>query len=29
VNHDAIIPREQKLLERLVAAHGNGHLLTA
>lgn len=27
VDRDAIIPREKKLLERLVAAHGNGHLL--
>jgi len=29
VDHAAIIPREQKLLDRLVVAHGNGHLLTA
>lgn len=29
VDHDAIIPREQKLLDRLVAEYGNGHLLAA
>jgi hypothetical protein len=29
VDRDAITPREQKLLNRLVAVHGNGHLLTA
>lgn len=27
VDRDAITPREQKLLDRLVAVHGNGHLL--
>lgn len=27
VERDAITPREQKLLNRLVAAHGNGHFL--
>lgn len=29
VDQDAIIPREQKLLDRLVAEYGNGHFLTA
>ncbi len=29
VDRDAITPREQKLLNRLVAVHGNGHFLTA
>lgn len=29
VDQDAIIPREQKLLDRLVAEYGNGHLLAA
>jgi hypothetical protein len=29
VDHDAITPHEQKLLDRLVAVHGNGHLLAA
>lgn len=29
VDHDAITPLEQKLLDRLVAVHGNGHLLAA
>jgi hypothetical protein len=29
VDHDAITPREQTLLNRLVAVHGNGHLLAA
>lgn len=29
VDRDAITPREQKLLDRLVAVHGNGHLLAA
>ena len=28
-DHDAIPPHEQKLLDRLVAVHGNGHLLAA
>lgn len=27
VDTDAITPREQKLLDRLVAVHGNGHFL--
>ena len=29
VEQDALIPREQKLLDRLVAEYGNGHLLVA
>lgn len=29
VDPDAIILREQELLDHLVAVHGNGHLLTA
>lgn len=29
VDHDAIIPSEQRLLDRLVAEYGNGHLLAA
>ncbi|WP_237274024.1 hypothetical protein [Sulfitobacter sp. M22] len=28
VDQDAILPREQKLLDRLIADYGNGHFLT-
>ena len=29
VDRDAITPREQELLDRLVADYGNGHLMVA
>lgn len=29
VDHDAFTPREQELLDRLVADYGNGHLMVA